>query len=140
LVVNVLAPVFLPLILLFIAKGAPAGRRLQLMDPLKDGQLCWFAITLSCSTFYELMQNDASSQRVHWCGYAMAGMAMIGLFSGVYAVVAAIQTTPLLPAPAAGPVTLRAWLSHYAVFLTSLALSTGTALASLVIHKLLPHI
>jgi hypothetical protein len=70
----------------------------------------------------------------------MAGMAMIGLFSGVYAVVAAIQTTPLLPAQAAGPVTLRDWFAHYAVFLTSLALSSGAALASLVIHNFLPHI
>jgi hypothetical protein len=89
LTVNVLAPVLLPLPLLGLAKTTPAGRRLQLMETVTDGQLSWFAITLSAATFYDLMQNDAPAHRVSWCGYGMAGRSLIGMLSGVYAVVAA---------------------------------------------------
>jgi len=133
-VVNVLAPVFLPLLLLGLAKSAPAGRHLRLMETVKDGQLCWFGITLSAATFYELMQNDQSPHRASWCAVGMALMAMTGVLCGVHAVVAAIKPTPILDEAA---VSRRAWMEHYAVFMTSAILSLLVALASLLIHIVL---
>jgi hypothetical protein len=48
LVVNVLFPALLPVLLLAAVKAAPAARQVKLMETVKDGQLCWFALTLSC--------------------------------------------------------------------------------------------
>lgn len=137
-VVSVLTPVFMPVVLIVAVKIFPAAQNLKLMDTLKDGQLCWFALTLSCSTFYDLLQNDASPRRIALCGPAMAGTAFIGGVCGLYAVVAALQPTPLLVAAAGSPNTVRVWLGHYIVFVASAVLSAIVALLSLWIHNVLP--
>ncbi len=58
-IVNVLIPVLLPPAMLLVAKTAPVAKRLNIMHALKDGQLCWFTITLSCAALYDLLRNDA---------------------------------------------------------------------------------
>jgi hypothetical protein len=139
LIVTVAIPVLLPVGLLLLVKMTPAGSHLNLMDSLKDGQLSWFAITLSCSTFYDLIQNDGSAQRLAWCGALIGGMAGIGLLSGVHAVAAALKPTPLLTtAPPAGQPQARVWIRHYRVFVISAGLSVLAAVASLAVHNLLP--
>jgi hypothetical protein len=65
----------------------------------------------------------------------MGGMEIIGLFVAVYAVVAALQTTPLLPPPpSGGRNSFWRWADHYAVFMVSAGLSTVAAIATFAIH------
>jgi hypothetical protein len=139
LIVNVLLPAFLPPVLLVLAKTTPVGKRMEPMEIVKDGQLCWFALTLSCATFYDLVQNDQSNERLSWGGYAMFGVVAIGLVCGVYAVVAALESTPLIAKPQAGDRNrARAWMGHYKVFVTSIVLSVFASVVSFVIHVNLP--
>jgi hypothetical protein len=138
LIVNVLIPLLLPPVLLLVARSAPAARRLNIMDTLKDGQLCWFTITLSCATLYDLLLNDASAHRVPWCTLAIIWMGVFGLLSAVLAVVAALETTPLLDDK-----NVRwgsaAWRKHYDVFVMSAAFMSAAALGALVVHWGLPN-
>ncbi len=134
--VNVLIPVLLPPALLLVAKTAPVAKRLNIMDALKDGQLCWFTITLSCATLYDLLQNDASGQRVFWCTAAIILMGVLGLLAGVLAVLASLEPTPLLDERV--PCGSRAWRRHYKVFVVSAALAIAASLESLVVHWGLP--
>jgi hypothetical protein len=136
LIVNVLIPVLLPPALLLVAKTAPVAKRLRLMDTLKDGQLCWFTITLSCATLYDLLLNEASRQRVAWCTFAIIWMALFGLLSAVLAVAAALEPTPLLDESVRWGST--GWRQHYSVFVVSAALAILASLGSLVAHWGLP--
>jgi hypothetical protein len=139
LVVNVLIPVLLPPALLLLARNAPAARRLKLMDTLKDGQLCWFALTLSCATLYDLLENDASQHRVSWCTIAIIGVGASGLLSAVFAVVAAMEPTPLLD----DSVGWRepAWRQHYRAFSISVIfVVVVVSFLSLFIHLGLPNV
>jgi len=136
LIVNVLIPVLLPPALLLVAKTAPVAKRLNIMDALKDGQLCWFTITLSCATLYDLLLNDASGQRVFWCTAAIILMGVLGLLAGVLAVLATLEPTPLLDERV--PWGSLAWRRHYKVFVVSAALAIAASLGSLVVHWGLP--
>jgi len=136
LIVNVLIPVLLPPSLLLVARTAPVAKRLRLMDTLKDGQLCWFTITLSCATLYDLLQNDASHHRVPWCTFAIIWMALFGLLSAVLAIAAALEPTPLLDESVRWGST--GWRKHYSVFVVSAALAILASLGSLVVHWGLP--
>ncbi len=131
-----LIPVLLPPALLLVAKTAPVATRLNIMDALKDGQLCWFTITLSCATLYDLLQNEASRQRVAWCTFAIIWMALFGLLSAVLAVAAALEPTPLLDESVRWGST--GWRQHYSVFVVSAALAILASLGSLVAHWGLP--
>jgi len=137
LIVNVLIPVLLPPALLLVARTAPVARRLRLMDTLKDGQLCWFTITLSCATLYDLLQNDASRQRVPWCTFAIIWMAVFALLSAVLAVAAALEPTPLLDDAARWG--SAAWRRHYTVFVISVVFMAAACLGALAAHWGLPH-
>jgi len=138
LVVNVLIPVLLPPALLLLARNAPAARRLKLMDTLKDGQLCWFALTLSCATLYDLLENDASPRRVSWCTMAIICIGASGLLSAVFAVVAAIEPTQLLDDAVGWRA--PAWRQHYKAFSISVIFVAFVSFLSLVIHWGLPNV
>jgi hypothetical protein len=137
LIVNVLIPVLLPPALLLVARSAPAARRLNIMDTLKDGQLCWFTIALSCATLYDLLQNDASRQRVFWCTAAIIWMAVFALLSAVLAVAAALEPTALLDGRVRWGSAI--WRKHYTVFVMSVAFMAAASLGALGVHWGLPH-
>jgi hypothetical protein len=133
----VLIPVLLPPALLLVAKTAPVAKRLNIMDALKDGQLCWFTITLSCATLYDLLQNDASPRRVPWCTFAIILIGVVGLLATVLAVVASLEPTPLVDD--AVPWGSRAWRQHYKVFVLSAVLVILASLGSFIVHWGLPN-
>jgi len=97
-----------------------------------------FALTLSCATLYDLLENDASPHRVSWCTIAIIGVGASGLLSAAFAVVAAMEPTPLLDYSVGW--WKPAWQQHYNAFSISVMLVVVVSFLSWLIHLGLPNV
>jgi hypothetical protein len=52
-VVNILAPMLLPIAGILPLRLVPVGVPVKLMAIVKDGQLCWAAVAMGASSLYE---------------------------------------------------------------------------------------
>ena len=126
--VNIVAPVTLPLVGLFALRLLPLPDRhegLAFMSTVKDGQLCWAAIAMGVSTIYELWTATESHRATPaWGGFVLAGIIVTMLPAMLLAAGGAVFSTPLIGADVGGG---AAWIKHYRVFVGSLAMTTFTA-------------
>jgi hypothetical protein len=127
LALNLAAPILLPVLAILFVKATPIGARQSIMGSMKDGQLCWYAITLSFAMCYDLIENTKCKW---WAPYAMLGALLVCFFSGLFVAAAGLQPTPALPDGAG----LGAWLWHYRVFFISVGFCGVAAYAAAAIH------
>jgi hypothetical protein len=137
--VNIVAPLGLPILGLLALKLLPlpgAPPTLRLMTTVKDGQLCWAVIAMGASTIYELWDAMAAHKNIPpWGGVAMAGVVFVMLPAMLLAAGGAVFSTPLLTTARAG---LRAWMTHYRVFVGSTIMTVIAAVTYTNLHFALP--
>ncbi len=132
--ISVVLPLTAPLIaLLFLrplALPEPLRPSLSLMVPLKDGQLCWGAISFCASSLYELgVRNwERTGITISGHGYLIACLIVLLVVSSLLAAGGAI-----FPTSNTRPPGVR-WHAHYKCFLVSLALTFCAALAYILVH------
>jgi hypothetical protein len=137
--VNILAPVGLPLLGLLMLKllplpGPPAT--LRLMTTVKDGQLCWAVVAMGASTVYELWTALAAHKTIPpWGGIALAGILLVMLSAMLVAAGGAVFSTPLPTTPPAGA---AAWMRHYSVFVGSAIMTVIAAITYTSTHFSIP--
>ncbi|MBB3118756.1 hypothetical protein [Pseudoduganella violacea] len=132
--ISVVLPLTAPLIaLLFLrplALPEPLRPSLSLMVPLKDGQLCWGAISFCASSLYELgVRNwERTGITTSGHGYLIACLIVLLVVSSLLAAGGAI-----FPTSNKRPAGVE-WHAHYRCFLVSLALTFWAALAYILVH------
>ena len=134
-IVNVLGPLLLPVVgilplRLLPINPVPAG--LRIMSTVKDGQLCWAVIAMGTSTVYELW--DAQVKHEHlpaWGGLDLAGVILVMLAAMLVAAGGAAFSTPLR---VGDHLDLRAWISHYKMFVASAAMAAIAAMVYANVH------
>lgn len=66
--INVVLPLLAPLLVLLLLKPLPVphetAKKLSLLIPVKDGQLCWIAISLAASALYDMGVGGTQSQPI----------------------------------------------------------------------------
>jgi hypothetical protein len=138
--VNVMAPMFLPMIGILPLRLLPIGApqtSLRVMATVKDGQLCWAAIAMGASMIFELWQALESHKPLpSWTGTALASVILAMLISVVLAAGGSVFNTTVLTAPAGG---MKPWLAHYRVFGGSAIMTGVTVVAYTALHFAIPR-
>jgi hypothetical protein len=133
---NIVAPLGLPIAGLVPLKLLPLGPTVapsvRFMAVVKDAQLCWGAVAMGASSFYEFW-TAASGQNtsVAKVGVLLLLIFILTLMAMVLAAGASAFSTELLTKPAGG---LVAWCKHYTAFVGSLVLSSVSAAAYTALH------
>jgi hypothetical protein len=102
------------------------------MTPVKDGQLCWAAIAMAISSIYEIWKAAVAHKDLpQWAGLELAGAIVIMLPSMVIAAGGTAFNTSVLTETGGG---LRAWVSHYRVFVVSAVMTACIAAIDTSLH------
>lgn len=132
--VTVVIPLVAPIILLSVfwlfPLPPPMAAQVQLLAPIKDGQLCWGAMGFCVSALYEIAEPGLPDHALAHglVGWANGGFIAILVFSALLASGGAVFTTPLnVPAGVS-------WQRHYATLLLSSGLTLLAALGYTVVH------
>ena len=138
-VVNILAPLFLPVLgivpLKLLPLGATASGNLKIIMLVKDAQLCWSAVAMGASSLYETTRI-LTPQNSHALTY-LGLIIFLMLPSIVLAAGGAAFSTPVWQPPTAnlkGRAKLTAWCGHYKAFIGSCVLCVLTAYAYTILH------
>jgi hypothetical protein len=136
--VNILGPLLLPVVgilplRLLPLDATPAG--LRLMTPVKDGQLCWAAIAMAISSIYEVWKALVAHRTLPpWAGVVLAVTIVVMLQAMVIAAGGAAFNTGFIAQAGGG---LRAWVSHYRVFVASAIMTAYIAAVDTSLHTAL---
>jgi hypothetical protein len=133
--VSIVMPLTLPALgvlpLQLLPLPAPTGR-IRLMATVKDGQLCWVVVAMGASAIYELWRAITAHRPIPpWSGIALSVIICAMVAGMSLAAGGAVFSSPLLTTRPGG---LKAWATHYRVFVTSAALSAVVALAYAALH------
>jgi len=130
-IVNVLAPLGLPLIAMLLLKLLPlpatVAPNTRLMATVKDGQFCWGVIAMGAATLYDSWGAVPSG----WNGWLVGVQILAMLAAMLLAAGGAAFSTPLLTTPAGG---FMAWCQHYKTFVASVFLSIAAGFVYTVVH------
>lgn len=130
-VINILLPLVAPVLVLAILKALPIPIEnrlsLNLLVPVKDGQLCWAAIALSASALYEIGSGRAVIN-VATVGYVHGAAVFLIAASSIVAAGGAIFPTPLQRPPGVPPI------RHYSTFAFSFFLVLWASMVRLVVQ------
>jgi hypothetical protein len=132
-VVNVLAPVLLPVAGIFPLTLVPVGAPVRLMAIVKDGQLCWAAVAMGASSLYETFAAVAANKPVDGSGGCLLIICFVMLQAMVLAAAGSVFSTPL---PVRRPKTFWAWCNYYRAFLGSCVLWVIMAGDYTVLHSI----
>jgi hypothetical protein len=131
LMINVLLPLLAPLLVLAILKALPippANRlALNLLIPIKDGQLCWAAISLSASALYEIGAGKSVLSTTS-IGYLHGAAVFLIATSSIVAAGGAIFPTSLVRPRGISPI------CHYSTLVFSVFLAVWAALVRVVVQ------
>jgi hypothetical protein len=143
---SIVAPLLLPLIGLMPLKllplGAAVAPNLRFMAVVKDAQLCWGAVAMGASSFYEFwhfISNKTSNPGIGvltpdiaiLLGFLLSLIFLMTLMAMILAAGGSVFSTPLLPAPAGG---IWAWCKYYKAFVGSVGLCLLSAIGFTIIH------
>jgi hypothetical protein len=138
-IVNILAPLFLPVLgivpLKLLPIGTAASGNLKLIMLVKDGQLCWSAVAMGAASLYDsirVLNVQKDSGPLVYIGLIIFLM----LPSMMLAAGGAAFSTPVWQ-PAgnlSGKAKLWAWCGHYKAFIGSCVLCAITAYAYTILH------
>jgi hypothetical protein len=140
-VVNVVAPLLLPVFAIFLFSLAPLPppMNVHVMAMLKDGQIGWAVVAMGASTMYEWVDAAEAHRNLP----ALSGVLIFGTIAAMLgailvAVGGAVFSTLLRPKPP--PVKgLVAWLAYYRMFFWSAVMAFYAGLTYTYIHfSLLP--
>ncbi|WP_256080202.1 hypothetical protein [Massilia sp. YIM B04103] len=132
--ISIILPLTAPLIALSFLRplAVPESLRpsLSLMVPLKDGQLCWGAISFCAASLYELGIQSwvKAGTGISLQGYLIACLIVLLVVSSLLAAGGAI-----FPTSNTRPAGIK-WHQHYRCFLVSLALTFCASLAYILVH------
>ncbi|UTY58627.1 hypothetical protein [Massilia sp. erpn] len=132
--INIALPIGAPLLTLLFLKALPLPRSakpaLNLMTPLKDGQLCWASLVFCASALYEIAVQGryASPTLRFWFDYISAGLVILIVGSSILAGGGAIFSTKLRRSVDVS------WARHFSGFLFSILLTTCAAALFTVVH------
>jgi hypothetical protein len=144
--VNILIPIFSPVIVMMFVIGflkLPPGRtKPDLMELLKDGQLGWVALAISCAATGEY--NEKSDYFLRQ-GSAPGGWRLMVwiillplVFSTLTAVWGAVFSTALRPALTKGGPAVPSFFKHYQTFLSSAVWTFAASIVAMVLHFAFP--
>jgi cobalamin synthase len=127
--VNIVLPIGVPLIFLFIAKSVdlpePYASRAKLIRAVRDGQLGWVAIVFAAATVYELLrQLREIDEPPVWAGLVFAISCVFLAISGF---MATLGTLFPVEESKVNPVGAAAWVRHYRLFVASVVATVITA-------------
>jgi hypothetical protein len=94
-VVNVLAPIILPIAGILPLTLVPVGVPVRLMAIVKDGQLCWTAVAMGASSLYETFAAMAANKPVNGTGGYLLMICILMLPAMVLAAAGSVFSTPL---------------------------------------------
>lgn len=132
--VTVVIPLVAPIVLLAVFWLLPippaVSSQLNLLLPIKDGQLCWGAMGFCVSALYEISEASGSATAipVEMVGWANGGFFFLLLLSALLAAGGSVFPTPMAVTPGVD------WRRHFATMLASLVLTVLAAVAYTVIH------
>jgi hypothetical protein len=125
-------PVFAILILLILPIPEPLSDDLKVMAPVKDGQLCWSAIAMGASMFYEMWEAFETHKTIPvWSGPAIGAVGIVMLAAMLIASLGPVYSTPIRTSSAGG---IKAWIMHYTVFVSSAIMTICAALLYTAMH------
>jgi hypothetical protein len=129
--INVLLPLIASVLVLAILKTLPIPLEnklsLNLLIPVKDGQLCWAAIALSASALYEMGVSRSATSGVI-IGYLQGAAVFLIAMSSILVAGGAIFPTSLFrPAEISS-------IRHFSTFAISLFLAFWAALVRVVVQ------
>lgn len=129
--INILLPLIAPVLVLAMLKALPMPQSnrdaLDLLTPVKDGQLCWATIAFSASALYEIGAG-AGSVNSDYVGYLQGAAVFLLAMASILAAGGATFRTPL-PKPATVP-----WIRHYSTLTISIFLVVWAALVRVVVQ------
>jgi hypothetical protein len=132
-VVNILAPMLLPVAGIVPLMLVPVAAPVKLMATVKDGQLCWAAVAMGAASLYESWVALEAHKPTGGSGILVILICCLMLPAMVLAAAGSVFSTPLLAAPAGGLVN---WCSHYKAFVGSGVLCTLTAIGYTFLHSI----
>lgn len=137
--VNIMVPVGLPLVLLFIAKSVdlpdPYASRTRLIKAVQDGQLGWVATVFAAACAYELDELKRTKGAPEWADLVFLISLFFLIISGFLSMLGTLFPVDESKHREAG---VLGWVRHYRMFVgTSLATVITAALLTLV-HNSLP--
>ncbi|WP_342118044.1 hypothetical protein [Pseudoduganella sp. OTU4001] len=129
-VVPLLAPVFILCLLRPLPLPAPARTSLKWITPVKDGQLCWVAITFCASALHEY--GTAASQ------FVAPPAALLQVSNGL-ANVCLVMSSIVAAGGALYPTSAEkqmgvSWVRHFSCFCVSLFFALASAFLYAIIH------
>ena len=133
LLISIVLPLTTPLIALFFYKLLPlpvAPALLSFLAPLKDGQLCWGAISFCVSGLYDIAVPPLPTGSVpaSYAGYANGGLIFLLVAASLVAAGGAVFPTPM-PRLAHESV-----IGHYRTMFASMVLTVLAGAAYAVLH------
>lgn len=132
-VVNILAPMLLPIAGILPLMLVPVGVPVKLMAIVKDGQLCWAAVAMGASSLYETFAAVAAKKPVDGSGVYLLLICFLMLPAMVLAAAGSVFSTPL---PTTPPATIWAWCAYYKAFVGSCVLCALTAFGYTILHSI----
>lgn len=107
-VVNILAPMLLPIAGILPLMLVPVGVPVKLMATVKDGQLCWAAVAMGASSLYETFAALVAKKPVDGGGVYLLLICFLILPAMVLAAAGSVFSTPL---PTKSPATIWEWVA-----------------------------
>lgn len=129
--INVLLPLIASMLVLAILKALPLPTEnklsLNLLIPVKDGQLCWAAIALSASALYEIGAGKSAMPEII-IGYLQGAAVFLIAMSSILVAGGSIFPTSLLrPAE-------RSSIRHFSTFVISIFLVYWASLVRVIVQ------
>lgn len=129
-IINVLLPLVAPVLVLAILRALPIPIEnrlsLNLLIPVKDGQLCWAAIALSSSALYEMGGRSAMPGVI--IGYLQGAAVFLIAMSSILVAGGAIFPTSLLRP------TDSSLIRHYSTFAISIFLVFWASIVRVIVQ------
>lgn len=128
--VIILLPLALPVLAMLCLKLFPGfSTTADWLTPVKDGQLCWGAISMAFSGMYAMLYPAQGVELARdTLSVGIFGFSILLLFSALIAAVGAVAPT------ATGVPSGKAWYKHYPSLAASLVLTTVAAVGYTVVH------
>ncbi|MBR1066494.1 hypothetical protein [Bradyrhizobium liaoningense] len=143
--VNILIPIFSPVIVMFafsLLPPPPGRSKPDLMELLKDGQLGWVALAISCAATGEYNEKSdyfLKQGRAPEGWHLMVWLILLPLvFSTLTAVWGAVFSTTLRRTPTTGGPAAPSFFDHYKTFLNSAVWTLAASIVAMVLHFAFP--
>ena len=135
--VNILAPMVLPIVGLMIMKGMPIEHKspdiLRIMNAVKDGQLCWAGVAIGAVSIYEVWTSwELGKHLPSGYGWAFGGLVSAMLPTLIYASGEMVWNTKLLNQ--SHNIGIKCFITHYKMFTGSVILSLIIAYCATRLH------